>query len=104
MSDKPIDEQAEKAEEARHREILDRLERIRQEHSQEHGAIITRVDDQNKETRARVDDQNKATRAHIGNEVATVRGDGAHYKNFMERMLKAMKRFLERHGIGTDDL
>lgn len=93
MTDPTDEEQAEKAEEARHREILDRLERIRQEHSQEHGAIITRVDD-----------QNKATRAHIGNEVATVRGDGAHYKNFMERLLKAMKRFLERHGIGTDDL
>jgi hypothetical protein len=91
--DKPTDEQAEKAEEARHREILDRLERMGREHSQEHGAIITRVDDQNKETRA-----------HIGSEVATVRGDVAHTKNFMGRVLGAMKRFLERHGIGTDDL
>jgi hypothetical protein len=52
----------------------------------------------------RLDDENKATRAHIGNEVATVRLDVAHSKNFAERTLKAIKRFLSRHGIGSDDI
>jgi hypothetical protein len=69
------------------------VENTREQTSQEHGSIITSVRDQNKETRA-----------HIGSEVATVRGDVGHMKNFMERLLKAMKRFLGRHGVGSDDL
>lgn len=52
----------------------------------------------------RLDDQNILTRAHIGSEVATMRGDVAHTKNYMRRVLAAMKRFLNRMGIGTDDL
>lgn len=74
-------------------EVIAAIKDGREQHSAEHGAIITRVDDQNKDTRG-----------HIGNEVETVRADIGHMKNFLARMLKAMKRFLERHGMGADDL
>lgn len=73
--------------------ILARLEAMGSLSSAQHGAIITHSSE-----------QNLATRAHVGNEVATMRGDLGHTKNFMERLLKAMKRFLTRHGIGSDDL
>lgn len=48
--------------------------------------------------------QNQETRAHIGNEVATVRNDGAITKNFMGRLLTAVKKLLNKMGIGTDDI
>jgi len=48
--------------------------------------------------------QNQETRAHIGNEIATVRNDGAISKNLAGRMFTAMKRLLGKMGIGTDDL
>lgn len=73
--------------------VLAAIKDGREQHSAEHGAIITRVDDQNRDTRG-----------HIGSEVETVRADIGHMKNFLARMLKAMKRFLERHGMGSDDL
>jgi hypothetical protein len=73
--------------------ILARLEALGARSSAEHGAIITRTDE-----------QNLATRGHVGNEVATLRGDLGHTKNYMERLLKAMKKFLNRHGIGSDEL
>jgi hypothetical protein len=73
--------------------ILDRIDALGTQSSAEHGAIVTNSVE-----------QNRATRAHVGSEVATVRNDVAHTKNFMERMLKAMKRFLNRHGVGSDDL
>jgi hypothetical protein len=73
--------------------ILARLEALSSRSSAEHGAIVTNSVD-----------QNLATRAHIGSEVATLRGDLGHTKNYMERLLKAMKKFLTRHGIGSDDL
>lgn len=73
--------------------ILARLEALGSQGSAEHGGIITHTND-----------QNDATRAHIGSEVATMRGDLGHTKNYMERLLKAMKKFLTRHGIGSDDL
>lgn len=86
--------------EARHQEIIkdiqsvkDSVEKNRAQSSQEHGSIKTTVDDQNRETRA-----------HIGSEVETMRGDVALAKNFMGRLLKAMKRFMGRHGMGSDDL
>lgn len=59
----------------------------------EHGSIITRVDEQNRETRA-----------HMASEIETVAGHQANEKNYMERILKALKRFMSRHGMGTDDL
>ena len=80
-------------EEIRHQEIMERLERNREKSSQEHGAIVTIVNEQNRETRA-----------HIGSEIETVAKDMAHFKNFMDRMRKAMLRFLARHGMGNDDL
>lgn len=49
-------------------------------------------------------DQNTETRAHIASEVATVRNDGAHQKNFAERTLTAIKKLLNKFGIGTDDI
>jgi uncharacterized protein HemY len=73
--------------------ILDRIDALGTQTSAEHGAIVNNSVE-----------QNRATRAHIGNEVATMRGDVSHTKNYMERILKAMKRFLSRHGIGSDDL
>lgn len=73
--------------------IIARIEALGTQSSAEHGAIVTNSID-----------QNRATRAHVGSEVETMRGDLAHTKNFMERVLKAMKRFLNRHGIGSDDL
>lgn len=73
--------------------ILDRIAALGTQSSAEHGAIVTNSIE-----------QNRATRAHVGSEVETMRGDVAHTKNFMERLLKAMKRFLNRHGIGSDDL
>lgn len=48
--------------------------------------------------------QNQQTRAHIGNEIATVRNDVATGKNFMSRTFTAIKRLLNKMGIGTDDL
>lgn len=75
------------------RAVLDRIEAFSSQSSTEHGAIVTQTVD-----------QNRATRAHIGNEVATVRGHMSSIANYMERLLKAMKRFLNRHGIGSDDL
>lgn len=44
------------------------------------------------------------TRAHIGNEVATVRNDAAITKNFMGRVLTAVKKLLSKMGIASDDL
>lgn len=73
--------------------LLAAIESGRLIHSAEHGSIITRVDD-----------QNTLTRAHIGSEVATVRADVAHTKNYMARVLNAIKRFMTRMGMGTDDL
>jgi hypothetical protein len=78
---------------ARHREILDRLQNNREKSAQEHGAIVTVVNEQNRETRA-----------HIASEVGAVSKEMRFFKNFQERMLKAMKRFLNRHGIGSDDI
>jgi hypothetical protein len=78
---------------ARHREVISHLKANREQSSLEHGSIVTVVRD-----------QNDATRAHIGSEVETMRGDLAHTKNFVGRLLKAMKRFLERHGMRGDDL
>jgi hypothetical protein len=48
--------------------------------------------------------QNKETRAHIGNEIATVRNERAHDKNFSSRTFTAIKKLLTKFGIGTDDL
>lgn len=48
--------------------------------------------------------QNQETRAHIGSEVATVRNDASTAKNLAGRMFTAMKRLLNKMGIGTDDL
>jgi hypothetical protein len=73
--------------------ILNRIDQLGSHNSAEHGAIVTQLAD-----------QNRATRAHIGSEVGTVRGDVSTMKNYMDRILKAMKRFLNRHGIGSDDL
>lgn len=89
MSEPATREELEAARDA----ILARLEALGTQSSAEHGAIITQTSD-----------QNRATRAHVGNEVATMRGDVGHTKNYMERLLKAMKKFLTRHGIGSDDL
>lgn len=72
-------------------EVIAAIKDGRTHHSAEHGAIITRVDDQNRETRA-----------HVASEVGVVSKEMRFFKNFMERMLKAMKRFLERHGMGSD--
>lgn len=73
--------------------ILARLEALGAQSSAEHGAIITHTVE-----------QNRATRAHVGSEVATVRGHMSSLANYMERVLKAIKRFLTRHGVGSDDL
>lgn len=73
--------------------VLERLGSMSEKSSQEHGAVVTRIDDQNRETRA-----------HIASEVETMRADVAHTKNYMGRVLKAIKRFLNRMGVGTDDL
>lgn len=89
MSEPASAEELEKAKQA----ILDRIDALGTQSSAEHGAIVTNSVD-----------QNRATRAHVGSEVATMRGDVGHTKNYMERVLKAMKRFLNRHGIGSDDL
>jgi len=51
-----------------------------------------------------VKQQNVETRNHIGSEVATVRNDAATYKNFASRTFTAIKRLLNKMGIGTDDL
>lgn len=74
-------------------EVLTAIRDTRDRSSQEHGSIITVVRD-----------ENKGTRAHVGSEIETVRGDVGHAKNFAERTLRAIKRFLNRHGMGTDDL
>jgi hypothetical protein len=73
--------------------IINRIDALGVQSSAEHGAIINHSSE-----------QNRATRAHVGNEVATMRGDLGHTKNYMGRILSAMKRFLTRHGIGSDDL
>ncbi len=52
----------------------------------------------------RLTNENRETRAHIGSEVATVRVDGAYTKNFSQRTLTAIKKLLNKFGIGTDDL
>lgn len=51
-----------------------------------------------------ISEQNTETRAHIGSEVATLRGDVGHTKNFTSRTFTAIKKLLNRFGIGTDDL
>lgn len=89
MSEPATREELEAARDA----ILARLEALGTQSSAEHGAIITQTGD-----------QNRATRQHVGSEVETMRGDVAHTKNYMERVLKTLKRFLTRHGIGSDDL
>jgi hypothetical protein len=83
----------EKTDEARHQEILSRLTNMQEHSSQEHETIVSE---------GAVDQL--ATRAHISSETSTIRADQAHNKRFMEGLLKAMKRFLSRMGIGTDDL
>lgn len=57
-----------------------------------------------REILVRMAEENRETRAHIGSEIATIRGDVAHTKNYAERLLKAFKRFMGRHGMGSDDL
>lgn len=52
----------------------------------------------------RLDEQNIATRAHMANEVATVRNDMGFMKSGLARLLKAIKRFLTKHGVNSDDL
>lgn len=78
----------------------DDLEQLRKEmharfnqNSAEHGSIMSHVDEQNRETRA-----------HMASEVETVSSTMSNIKVYMERLLKAVKRFLNRHGVGTDDL
>lgn len=63
------------------------------QNAQEHGSIINTTRD-----------QNDATRAHIGTEVATVRNQMGFTRTYMEKLIKAFKRFLERMGISADDL
>lgn len=53
---------------------------------------------------ARINEQNTATRAHLANEVATVRNDVGFIKSGLARLLKAIKRFLTKHGVNSDDL
>lgn len=48
--------------------------------------------------------ENLETRAHIGNEVATVRNDGAITKNFASRVFTGIKRLLTKMGVKADDL
>lgn len=79
--------------EARHREVLEAIEKARQQDSFEHGSIITAGREQNKETRA-----------HMGNEIETVRGNSNYLKTRMDAVVKAIKRFIERHGMKADDL
>lgn len=62
------------------------------------------IEDAKKAIIARLTQENKETRAHIGNEVATVRNDVAVEKNFASRTFTAIKRMLNKMGIGTDDL
>lgn len=78
----------------------DDLEELRKEmnlrfdqNSLEHGSIITVVNNQNRETRG-----------HIGNEIETVRNDVSYTKTRMQRVVLAIKRFLERHGMKSDGL
>lgn len=73
--------------------ILNGMKELATKASEERGAIVDQIVD-----------QNKATRAHVGAEVGTVRGDVSVMKSYMDRILRAMKRFLGRHGIGSDDL
>lgn len=73
--------------------ILERIAALGAQSSAEHGAIVSNSVE-----------QNRATRGHIGNEVDTMRADVASTKSYMERVLKAMKRFMSRHGMGSDDL
>ena len=86
--------------ELRHAEIMEGVDALKKLHAQEaeqssaeHGAIIRRVDDQNTETRA-----------HIGSEVDTVRNDVSFLKTRMDQVVKAIRRFLERHGMRDEDL
>lgn len=63
-----------------------------------------KIFDEIKKLRIEVRQENKETRAHIAAEVATVAGDLAHTKNFMSRLLTAVKKLLNKMGIATDDL
>lgn len=73
--------------------VLDAVERARQQDSLEHGSIVGVTRDQNKETRT-----------HVGNEIETLRGNSNYLKTRMQQVVKAIRRFLERHGMKADDL
>lgn len=79
--------------EARHREVLEAIERARAQDALEHGSIIgvTR-------------EQQDKTRGHMANEIATVRGVLEGMRGYMDRILKAIRRWLDRMGMGGDDL
>jgi hypothetical protein len=62
------------------------------------------VDSAKNEVLTAIRNGERATRAHIGSEIETMRTDVGHAKNFGERTLRAIKRFLNRMGMGTDDL
>lgn len=73
--------------------VIDAVENARVQDSLEHGSIQTTNRDQNVQTRA-----------HIGSEVGTVRNDQSVMKTRMGQVVNAIRRFLERHGMKSDDL
>lgn len=65
---------------------------------------IGKVQETVQKARREIREGEQATRHHIASEISTVANDTAHTKNFMARLLTAVKKLLNKMGISTDDL